>query len=502
MKFERFRILNYRNVKDSGWINVNSVTAFVGQNEAGKSNLFEALYRINPFLQQDLNHNVNEDWPIDDWGNKPSGPPVSPIVCEVEFSLSSEEVSNVLVSAKKTPSAESDGESVKTNTPTSLTLEGRSFYGAAPIFSIPNSIELGIDDDLVNKWAKAHVPKFVYIKQYEISGSQVELDQLAQRIKSGWTNMSDDDQAISVVLELAKINVDDFLNKGSNPEGRTIRSFDKRAASGYLTKQFKTLWRQNDVKFEIEIDATTLNILVEDVDLEMPIRLKNRSTGFRWYVGFAWKFTHASSGQYKNCIILLEEPGVHLHFDGQQDLLNVFENLSENNTILYTTHLASMVDLKNPERIRIVESIDSHAVVKSGIVSSQSSPMAVIEASLGLTGSLRGLLGNRQILIVEGGDDALILQKISGIFKINNKIGLSDTIYIWPATGAPKTPMYAGFAVGNKWDAGVLLDTDEAGNKAKEKIQELYLYDLAVDSNFFILQIGNAAGIPKTDAAI
>jgi len=32
-----------------GAIEINGITAFVGQNEAGRSNLFEALYRINPF---------------------------------------------------------------------------------------------------------------------------------------------------------------------------------------------------------------------------------------------------------------------------------------------------------------------------------------------------------------------------------------------------------------------------------------------------------------------
>lgn len=50
MKLTLFRVSNYRNVLDSGWIDVGSITAFVGQNESGKSNLFKALSRINPFV--------------------------------------------------------------------------------------------------------------------------------------------------------------------------------------------------------------------------------------------------------------------------------------------------------------------------------------------------------------------------------------------------------------------------------------------------------------------
>ena len=236
----------------------------------------------------------------------------------------------------------------------------------------------------------------------------------------------------------------------------------------------------------------------------MPVRLHRRSSGFRWHVSFAWKFTHASKGDYQGCILLLEEPGIHLHYSGQRDLLEVFQRLSGANSILYTTHLASMVDPAFPERVRIVETKGHHSTVKRGVVSSQRAPMAVIELSLGLTGDMSGLLGTRQTLIVEGGDDALILHKLSGILRGEGKPHLSDRIYLWPARGAPKTPMYAAFAVGQGWDSGVLLDTDAEGEAAKKKIQELTLKDLAEEqkARFRVLMLGKVAGIKKTDAAI
>ena len=71
MKFKEFRVTNYRNILDSGPIDVSDVTAFVGQNEAGKSNLFEALYRISPFETQ-ADYSIDEDWPVDRWGEKGS----------------------------------------------------------------------------------------------------------------------------------------------------------------------------------------------------------------------------------------------------------------------------------------------------------------------------------------------------------------------------------------------------------------------------------------------
>ena len=136
-----------------------------------------------------------------------------------------------------------------------------------------------------------------------------------------------DDQTILIILDLANIEIDDFYRKGQSAEGRTIRSFDKRSASAYLSKEFANIWSQKNVEFDIEIDGNTLNIFARDITLGMPVRLSRRSTGFRWHVSFAWQFTHASKGQYKNCILLLEEPGIHLHYSGQRDLLEVFERL-------------------------------------------------------------------------------------------------------------------------------------------------------------------------------
>jgi hypothetical protein len=134
----------------------------------------------------------------------------------------------------------------------------------------------------VDAWAKQHAPKFVLIQDYGLSGTQIELDQLAQRYKSvAWHQLTNEEQTIKIVLDLAKVNIDEFLAKGGTAEGRTVRSFDKRAASSYLSKQFRDLWTQKKVNFHIEIDGPTLNIFAEDDAVGMPVRLLRRSSGFR-----------------------------------------------------------------------------------------------------------------------------------------------------------------------------------------------------------------------------
>lgn len=48
MTLKRFRVTNFRSVNDSDWIETDDVTALVGTNEAGKTNILLPLWKFNP----------------------------------------------------------------------------------------------------------------------------------------------------------------------------------------------------------------------------------------------------------------------------------------------------------------------------------------------------------------------------------------------------------------------------------------------------------------------
>ena len=81
MKAVKFRVQNYRNIDDSGWIQLDQVTAFVGRNESGKTALLKALHKFNPGTPEPYdalrefprdrytsdyvaNGSRDEDWPV------------------------------------------------------------------------------------------------------------------------------------------------------------------------------------------------------------------------------------------------------------------------------------------------------------------------------------------------------------------------------------------------------------------------------------------------------
>lgn len=48
MRLQSFRVRNYRSINDSGDVTVSRITALLGRNESGKSNLLRALHSLNP----------------------------------------------------------------------------------------------------------------------------------------------------------------------------------------------------------------------------------------------------------------------------------------------------------------------------------------------------------------------------------------------------------------------------------------------------------------------
>ena len=86
MKAIRFRVQNFRNIDDSGWIELDIVTAFVGRNESGKTALLKALHKFNSATQDP--YDAQREFPRDrytrDYDESRAG---ELPVCSIEFEI-------------------------------------------------------------------------------------------------------------------------------------------------------------------------------------------------------------------------------------------------------------------------------------------------------------------------------------------------------------------------------------------------------------------------------
>lgn len=55
MQLIKFRVTDFRSVKDSSWIDTDNVTSLIGTNESGKTNLLVPLWKLNPAKEGEIN---------------------------------------------------------------------------------------------------------------------------------------------------------------------------------------------------------------------------------------------------------------------------------------------------------------------------------------------------------------------------------------------------------------------------------------------------------------
>jgi predicted ATP-dependent endonuclease of OLD family len=186
-------------------------------------------------------------------------------------------------------------------------------------------------------------------------------------------------------------------------------------------------------------------------------------------------FMYESKGTFKGCVILLDEPGLHLHPDAQKALIERLEEYAKENALIYTTHLPFMIDLQKPERIRVMSEVSGHGVtITDDLTQSQPEGKFVLQAALGMSGSTSYLVAERN-LVVEGVDDFWILSELSNLLRRAGEPCLPDDVLITPAGGAAEAAYIATFMIGQKLQVAVLLDTDKAGDDARDRLVKRWL---------------------------
>ncbi len=84
MQLVRYRVTSFRSVDDSGWIDVDQVTALIGTNESGKTNLLLPLWKLSPAKGGDIQPNA--DYPRKEFANI-RGSEVKPVFIQAEFNV-------------------------------------------------------------------------------------------------------------------------------------------------------------------------------------------------------------------------------------------------------------------------------------------------------------------------------------------------------------------------------------------------------------------------------
>lgn len=410
MKLIKFEVTEFQCIRSSNPIRVGNLTCLLGKNEAGKTALLKALYKLNPIIESDSAYDVIDDFPrseVEGYEFELARRERQPAtVCRAEFDLDDSEMdaiirdfgpealnSSVLTVSKGYDNVRSFYLDVNTAAAYKYFVKNlelpveisqgiydcmnfgelaqhlrQAAAGEPALRELIENLEViqkqGLDRYVYLNYLRPELPKFVYFNDYYQLRGQENLLALKERLDADTLRASD--HAMLGLMRLARLDIGQLLNPG-----RTQLLINKLEGAGNaIGNQMFKYWSQNpdlQVKFDVRPanpddpgnDAGGMYIWTSVFD---PVHshstlLSTRSRGFVWFFSFLAWYSQLKESDTP-LILLLDEPGLSLHARAQADLLRFFEEtLSPNHQLIYTTHSPFMVDPDKPRRIRYVEDI-------------------------------------------------------------------------------------------------------------------------------------------------
>jgi energy-coupling factor transporter ATP-binding protein EcfA2 len=578
LKPVKYRVQNFRNIDDSGWIKLERITAFVGRNESGKTTLLKALHKFNPATPEPYNAQREfprdrytrdcknpGDWPVCSvsfeihdplWSNIIAllGPntPLDAAICtryydghlSVEFvppienkpldsgsliealdtfakaarrleapSPEQEEACQTLrtdlalwasrCQEKLTPFADlRDTKAVailsamriesetKTNPHTADLVEALQEV-LSPVLTEAQNPPLR---EQVTKFVKSHLPIFIYFENYGILDSAIYLPRFLE-------DLADSPQSPRVrtinalfkhvgltakeIADLGQEQAQQARAKSQQPthemirqdqENKEARAIKLNSGSLDITKRFNTWYEQRRHTISYQADGGYFRVWVaDDRRPGVNIELEGRSKGFQWFFSFYLIFLVESDEGHKDAVLLLDEPGLHLHPTAQQGLLSFFEKISERNQLVYSTHSPFLIDGEHLHRVRpVTEDTTGHSRINADTWPSDRETIFPLQAAAGYA-MVRGLFRHKKNVLVEGMSDYYYLHALEHQCHVTGRKTLPQGTYIIPCGGTKLVGILASLFLGQEIRPLILLDGDEAGRARRNAlIMELY----------------------------
>lgn len=327
------------------------------------------------------------------------------------------------------------------------------------------------------------LPKIIYINDFN--------DKVPRNInieEREWFNYIDE-----MFKKHTDINIEKF-EKLLDKEQRTKLSKVSKKLNRNLLLKWEELHKNSQIKEDFENSEISLNykdkyftfsiadnrkiVIDEDGDKEretIHFDIDQRSKGFQWFFSFFIKlyynFQHTDE-EYQS-IILLDEPGVYLHSDFQKELLNILKKVSNNNKVIYCTHLENLV---NPniipiKTIKIATRENENIELKNYFEFSNNSrnlgDMTPLINALKLNSYPYNYF-DKKILLVEGMTEVIFFK------LLQEKKLLDKEIVIIPLGGASQISTLVSLISGLSKKYVLLLDSDNEGKKAYEKNKNIF----------------------------
>lgn len=525
MEAQEFRVQKYKCIDDTGWVDIEDVTCLIGKNQSGKTAFLEAIEKLNPVYgsggYEPYDEYPRDEWTQ----YKRIHEENPAVVVQAKFQLEDEEISEVeeeygegvfaIEETEAEGKAEADGgaETVEVEVAKNYKnemlwdfdvdeaafinnlLEDYELPGqtkgkltkAASIEELVEEIEdsdsdnnaltqileeiqhgdIDLAQEIGSHFLEPRIPQMLYMGEYHFLEDQISMDRLIKRQNENALEEGDE-----IFLSLLSISNLEPVELRDNDDWARIRT-DLEAAANEVTDYVLDYWSQNqNIRFQFDRNylpedspftwknERVVEVLVENLDYRATIPFNQQSRGFRWFFSVFCQFTDLKN-QDDDLLVLLDEPGLHLHARAQQDFLDFLnEELSPQYKVLYTTHSPFMIDPRHLYRAKMVVSDPGQGTNISEDVMRIGEDTRLPLQNVFEFGLVDTLLIRPQTLLVEGKSDHSYLYTMSQLLEERGRTGLDRKWTVIPVGSGSNVPTFVSLFGGNDLDISVLLDAD------------------------------------------
>ena len=232
------------------------------------------------------------------------------------------------------------------------------------------------------------------------------------------------------------------------------------------TKYLEEVWPEHRVSLRVHTAAPTITFHVVEKDTPAGRRyeIAERSDGFKHFFAILLNLAaENSTEQLKDCLILLDEPEVHLHPSGAKFLRDELLKIAKYNTVVYSTHSIFMIDRSCLNRhYKIFKENETTQIVK--IDDSNPFKEELVYESLGT--SIFELISEHNILF-EGLTDKKLFDAFTHKYRIDIKPLDINTMSV---DGESHFDKYCKFFNNKSIRGYVVADADAPGVNAKTRV--------------------------------
>ncbi|MFT5732235.1 MAG: hypothetical protein ACJA2W_001121 [Planctomycetota bacterium] len=480
---EGFRVWTYRSIRDSGFVPLACLTALVGREQSGKTNLLLALAGLDPRARSP--YSAARDWPR---GRRPQ-PNGDQVVCALNLRLH--------------PAVRDELVNEGTLRPESIGIRvGRTYDNEFRVTAIDDLIlrrgshHLADWDDHdadLRRYVLARLPALLFGTSGSLLPDRIELDELVDCREPSWEGDLDrrDEVGLRALASLLGLRPE---GEASEERESLVRELDQRVENLNHTLEQLDLGprlnvgeHQGQLKVAIRTDRGSKPIAQMAPARRLQLTLDLRIAA-----------AHARTGVAP--ALLLDAPGKAFKGGLKRRLRPTLLGYANAGVpVIYSSRLPFHVELQHPEQVLVLgpSAQETAALCAKPVGGSQLTPIA----ALGMQGRSSFLM-DQVNLVVEGPTDVGILRALGHLVDPSGEPCLPEDLNIISAGGAFEVAAVVMFLAGQGLHAVGLFDSDPAGLSGQGQLEGKLATDGRMRGPSRALGLSEAAGLNKGNATI